>query len=83
MNVRNCGGSEALTPTLYCTAQSGDVAACAEGCVPCSAYDHHAYVRSCCQAPAGIGQVAPHGVGDGVVLLGPVKNQGSEWWFDC
>jgi len=29
MNVRNCGGSEALTPTLYCTAQSGDVAACA------------------------------------------------------
>lgn len=31
MNVRNCGGSEGLTPTLYCTAQSGDVAACARG----------------------------------------------------
>ncbi len=31
MNVRNCGGSEELTPTLYCTAQSGDVHAAARG----------------------------------------------------
>ena len=31
MNVRNCGGSEALTPTLYCTAQSGDVYTAARG----------------------------------------------------
>jgi predicted alpha/beta-fold hydrolase len=30
MNVRNCGGSEAWSSTLYCTAQSGDVLACAE-----------------------------------------------------
>lgn len=29
MNARNCGGSERLTPTLYCTAQSGDVLALA------------------------------------------------------
>lgn len=38
MNVRNCGGSEELTPTLYCTAQSGDVRACAE------------HVRELCEA---------------------------------
>jgi predicted alpha/beta-fold hydrolase len=29
MNMRNCGGSESLTETFYCTAQSGDVLAAA------------------------------------------------------
>lgn len=29
MNLRNCGGTEALSSTLYCTAQSGDVLAVA------------------------------------------------------
>jgi predicted alpha/beta-fold hydrolase len=32
MNMRNCGGTEALTPTLYNSALSGDVAAVIEHC---------------------------------------------------
>ncbi|MEO6708203.1 MAG: alpha/beta fold hydrolase [Planctomycetota bacterium] len=31
MNMRNCGDSEHLTETFYCTAQSGDVLAAAQG----------------------------------------------------